>query len=189
MDRKRDFKAEYQRRIMNAAKRGLSRTQGRGHGRRTDTPIRPLSVSDRERFEAALKLYRQNGNQAEAAKSVQLAPERLRRFLNENVQVEGRGRTLKITDNRNREMSVISKGAKRNRILRDFDQASINGEHLNAVRSFLASNDIAFLTPFHGRSVIDARGKLHPFEVDPNMLHRIAHSDEAVFHEIYRLVI
>ena len=79
-----------------------------------------------------MKAFRQTGNRAAAAKSVGVAPERLRRFLRENVQIEGRGRSLRITDNRNREMTVISDGSASVVRLRDFDQASLNGRHLAA---------------------------------------------------------
>ena len=72
LSRSRDYKAEYARRIASAAKRGLSRSQGRGHARVGEATIRPtIDQADRDRFETALKLYRQSGNQATAAKSVQ----------------------------------------------------------------------------------------------------------------------
>lgn len=191
MARQRDFKAEYQRRIANATKRGLSRSQARGHARHGEAPVRARvdkAAPADDRLEAALKRLRQIGNQTRAAKEVGVSPERLRRFLRENVQIEGRGRTLKITDSRHREMLVISSGEVRRRILRDFDQASLNGEYLNAVKAFLTSNDIELLTPFEGRAVIDAKGKSHPLETNPNKLHRLAAAGSEVFEEVYRLV-
>lgn len=189
MARTRDTKAEYQRRMANGAKRGLTPAQARGHAPRADRPSRPLSSHDRDRFEAALKLYRQTRNKVTAARAVHLAPERLNRLLRENVQIEGRGRTLEITDTRHREMTVISAGEKGKRILRDFDQASLNSHHLNAVKSYLTrTNDPAELAPFVGRAVIDAKGVEHPLETDPNVLHEIAHAGDEAFHEIYRLV-
>lgn len=129
--RVRNYQAEYARRIANAEKRGLSRSQARGHARHGEAPVRKLkgnaSLPD-DRLEAALKRLRQTGNQTRAAKEVGVSPERLRRFLRENVQIEGHGRNLKITDRRHREMLVISNGEVRRRILRDFDQASLNGD-------------------------------------------------------------
>lgn len=186
----RDYQSEYRRRIASAAKRGLSRSQGRGHARVGEAGVRPsLRQSDRDRFEAALKLYRQGGNQSAAAKALNLAPERLRRFLRENVQVERSGRTLNIIDSRPREMIVISAGEMAMRVLRDRDQASLNGEYLNAVKCFLNTNDVDVLAPFERRAVIDAKGKSYSFETNPNTLHRLVHAGDEVFHEIYRLVI
>lgn len=192
MARERDYKAEYARRIASAATRGLSRSQGRGHARHHEVPARPrvakAAVPD-DRLELALKTLRQTGNRAAAAKSVGIAPERLRRFLNENVQTEGRGRTLKITDTRIREMPVISGGKVSLMRLTGFDQSSLNGAYLNAVKEFLESNDIDVLAPFAGRSVIDARGVSHPLEIRPNTLRRLAHAGDELFHEIYRLIL
>jgi hypothetical protein len=190
MHKNRDFKKEYQRRIANAAKRGLSRSQARGHARAHEAPARPRRqpIHD-DRLEAALRGLRHSGNQITAAKSVGIAPERFRRFLRENVRIEGRGRSLKIRDDRLRRMSVISGGEIRDLTLRGFDQASLNGEYLNAVRSFLSSNDIELLSPFAGRAVIDAKGQAHPFETDPNTLHRLAAAESELFTDIYRLIL
>lgn len=189
MVRTRDYKTEYARRIANAESRGLSRSQARGHARTGETQIWGQKIRGDVRLEAALKVFRQTGNRTAAAKSVNIAPERLRRFLRENVQIEGRGRALKIIDDRFREMTVISNGKADVLRLRGFDQASLNGQHLAAVGHFLKTNDHEFLLPFEGRAVIDAKGKSHPLETDPNELHRIASLGSDVFHEIYRLVL
>ena len=188
MGRPRDYTQEYARRVASAKARGLSRSQARGHARPGEALIRPSNTRDRDRLETALKLYRQTGNQGSSAKSVAVAPERLRRYLSENVQIEGRGRTLKITDTRRREMTVISRGEKLTLSLPDFEQASLAGRHRAAVKQFLASNDRRFLAEFDGQSVIDAKGKAHFLEADPNALYRLAHAGDDVFHEIYRLV-
>ena len=191
MARERDYKAEYARRIASAAKRGLSRSQGRGHARHHEAPARPRvakAVVADDRLELALKALRQTGNRAAAAKSVGVSPERLRRFLHENVQIEGRGRSLKITDDRHRYFTVLTRGKAPTLRLRDFDQASINGTHLDAVGKFLRTTDTDLLRPFEGRSVIDFRGKEHPLETDPNALLRIAAQGDEIFHEIYKLI-
>lgn len=188
MAQSRDFKAEYARRIARAASRGLSRSQARGHARNGEAPIKAQTSKHDDRLEAALRHFRQTGNRAVAARSVNIAPERLRRFLRENVHIEGRGRSLKITDNRRRDMTVISGGKSQEVRLRDFEQASLNGQHLAAVGEFLRTNERELLTPFEGRSVIDAKSKLHILETDPNALHRMAAQGDEVFHDIYRLV-
>ena len=187
MAKTRNHQAEYERRIANAAKRGLTRSQARGHARAGEVSIRPRATDDR--FEAALKIYRRGVNQAEAAKALNVAPERFRRFLRENVKVEGRGSARKITDTRPYEMTVISDGKISKRLFNDPAQTSLNGLYLNAVKAFSSSSDIDFLADFVGRSVTDAAGKTHPFETRPNVLHRLLHGGEEQFHDIYRLVI
>ena len=188
MAQTRDYKAEYARRIASATSRGLSRSQARGHARTGESQIWGQKLRGDVRLEGALKVLRQTGNRTAAAKAFNIAPERLRRFLRENVEIEGRGRSLKINDDRVREMTVISDGKADLLRLRGFDQASLNGQHLAAVGHFLKSNDREFLLPFEGRAVIDAKGKSHPLETDPNELHRIAAEGDDVFHEIYRLI-
>lgn len=188
MASKRDYHQEYQRRIANADKRGLSRSQARGHAKAGEAGVGKRSAKDSGKFEQALKLYRQTGNRSTAAKALGIAPERFSRFLSDAVRVSGRGKSLKISDNRPREMTVISDGEMRKIKLRDFDQAVLNGEHLSAVKAFVTSNAIALLRPFDGRSVIDSKGEAHPLETDPNTLHRIAASGEPAFPEIYRIV-
>ncbi len=188
MPRKRDHRAEYKRRIANAAKRGLSRSQARGHARAGEAPIRPKMVKSDERLETALKLLRETGNQGRAAKEAGVSAERFRRFVRSNSLAERQGRQWRITDNRRRRMRVISGGEAREIMLRDFEQSSLNGRHLAAVGAFVRSNDPDLLRPFDGQSVIDAKGKAHPLETNPNTLHRLAASGTEVFHEIYRLI-
>ena len=188
MSKIRNYQAEYARRIANAAARGLSRSQARGHARTGEAQIKgPKSKTD-DRLEAALKVLRQTGNRTSAAKAFNIAPERLRRFLREDVQIEGRGRSLRIIDNRPRDWKVISNGQVREIRLRDFNETSLNGQHLAAFGKFVRTNDRELLLPFEGRVVIDAKGKSHPLETDPNELHRIASLGSEVFHEIYKLV-
>lgn len=190
MARQRDFKAEYARRIASAERRGLNRSQARGHAGRVVGAAPPSArPAHDDRLEAALKELRSSGKLAAAAKSQRIAPERLRRFLRENALAERRGREWHITDNRRRQMTVITDGSIEELILPGFEAASLNGRHLAAVRNFISTNDIELLTPFEGLSLTDARGRSHALETDPNTLHRLAASGSELFHEIYRLII
>jgi hypothetical protein len=185
----RNYREEYKRRIARAEQRGLSRSQGRGHAKAGEVPIKSRRPFDKERLENALKAYRQIGRQIDAARSVGISVERLRRYLRETVSVKRRGRTLIIDDNRAREMTIISKGQVYKAILPNFDAASVNGEYLSTVRAFLISNDPLPLGKFEGHSVVDTAGKAHPFEIDPNTLYRLAAAGTELFHNVYRLII
>lgn len=131
---------------------------------------------------------RQSGSQSAAAKAFNISSERLRRFVRENSLAQRRGRNWTFTDDRPREMQVISGGDIYMMKLGGFDQASLNGRHLAAVKSFLSTNDIELLREFDGQAVVDAKGKSYPLETNPNVLHRLAAQGEAVFIEIYRLI-
>jgi hypothetical protein len=188
LSRQRNYRAEYERRIANAAKRGLSRSQARGHARAGEMPVRAKPVQSDDRLEHALKLLRQTGNQSRAAKEAGVSAERFRRFLRSNALAERQGRQWQITDNRSRRMTVITEGDAIALTLRDFEQSSLNGKHQAAVGMFLRTNDADLLSPFKGQSVIDAAGKAHPLETDPNTLFRLAAAGGEVFHAIYQLI-
>jgi hypothetical protein len=189
MAQQRDYKAEYQRRLARAAVRGLSRSQARGHAKAGEAPIRTSkAVKSDDRLEAALKALRRTGKQASAAKEAGVSPERLRRFLRENALAERRGRAWRITDQRLRQMRVLTDGQSKMLTISGFDQASIVGSHLVAVRRFIETNDIAELESFIGRSVRDATGKSHPLETEPNSLYRLAAAGSEGFEQVYRLI-
>ncbi len=191
MARKRDYKAEYQRRIANAAKRGLSRSQARGHARHGETPVRAKAgagLSDHQMV-AAIRALRQTNNQGRAAKEAGVSAERFRRFLREHKIAERKGKSWLISNRLKPRMTVISNGEAREITLRNFDQASLNGKHGAAVGAFLRTNDIDLLSPFEGQSVIDAKGKAHPLETNASALYRLDAAGSEVFHEVYRLIL
>ena len=78
--KKRDYKAEYLRRIGRGLTQGLSRSQARGH----PGPAEPLAakatakVGYNLRLEAGFKALRQGKTLTESAREVRVAPERLR---------------------------------------------------------------------------------------------------------------
>lgn len=189
MAKKRDYKAEYARRIANAKKRGLSRAQARGHARAGERPIRGSTVKRGEAsLEAALKALRRTGTQVAAAKEAGVSVERFRRFLRENELATRNGKTWIISDPATRKMLVISNGEARTRKLAGLEQASLNGKYLAAVKAFINSNDADLLAAFVGKSVRDTSGKLHTFETDPNTLYHLAASGGEIFEDIYRLI-
>ena len=192
MTRRRDYKAEYERRIANAARRGLSRSQARGHAKAGELPLRVKLTTDgtvTPKFQKSIKELRQSGNLTQAAKFAQIAPERLRRFLRENELITRNGKKWTVTDNLKWHVTVISDGDYHEVTLSSFEQASFNGKHQAAVNAFKISNDIELLLPFAGQSVTDANGKAYPLETNPNILHRLLNAGSEIFHEIYRLTL
>lgn len=189
MARARDYKAEYRRRLANAAKRGLSRSQARGHPKPGEKHLGFSKRNDQVRLEEAYGAMRQSGSLSAAARDSKIAPERLRAYIKEKSLAERSGRRWVFTDVRARTMTVWSQGQIVERDLAGFDQASLNGRHLAAIKAFLNSNELFHLSPFEGLSVVDAKGISHPLETNPNKIHRLAASETEVFHEVYRLTI
>lgn len=189
MAKPRNYKAEYAKRIANAEKRGLSRSQARGHARPGEKPIRSSKVNRGDvGLEAALRALRRTGTPSAAAKEGGVSVERFRRFLRENNLAKRTGGTWLIDDKAPREMLVLSNGQARRMLLDGQEQASLNGRYLAAFKSFINSNDSEFLADFVGLSVRDAKGQLHPFETDENGLYRLAAAGSEIFEDIYRLI-
>lgn len=188
----RDFRAEYKRRIANAAKRGLSRSQARGHARAGEKPLRPKKKVSRDipaKVQAAIKSIQRGDSLSAAARESRIAPERLRRFLYDHDLAKRTGRSWKFTDNLHREMNITTNGEDKLVRFSDVEQASLNGRHQAAIKAFVNSNDVEFLAPFLGQSVIDASSTAYALETDPNTLFRLRLTDERPFHEIYRLTL
>lgn len=185
--KQRHYGDEYKRRLERAAARGLSRSQARGHARASETPVRATATVSDGRLEAALKELRRTGKQGRAAKVAGVSAERFRRFLREKSLAKRDGRTWTITDERPREVLIISRGQERRISVRGFEPASRIGHHSNAVRRLLVKNDPSELAPFVGQSIKDLSGRMHPFETDENALYRLAAAGGEGFEQVYRL--
>jgi hypothetical protein len=114
--------------------------------------------------------------------------ERFRHFLKDQGLARYEGRRWVLTDNRPRRMKIITRGRLTNIVVADFDQASSLGQYLNAVKSFLETNDISKLEPFVGWKITNVKGKQHLLETNPNVLYRLAHAGGEGFEQIYRLI-
>jgi hypothetical protein len=188
--RTRDYKAEYARRIARSLARGLSRSQARGHPRPTEPfkqrAVRPIAD---DRLQFALQQLRKERSLAKAAKAAKISPERLRRYAVERHIITKSGRRWRTRPDVPRNVLIFSKGKSLAITVGDFEAASRVGRYMAAVGRFLETNDRAVLNPFNGKSVCDAAGKEHLFEVRPNVLYRLSAAGEHTFEQIYRIVI
>ncbi len=188
MPRARDYKAEYRRRLERGLARGLTRTQARGHAPQGKAPNRAERASPSDaKLESALRELRRGRTLTASARSAHVSPERLRRFLSDARLGRREGRRWIFEDDRPRRISIYTKRKRRDLTVADYRQAALAGRYWDAAHRFVASNDINLLTPFIGQSVIDASGRRHLLETDPNAIHRLAAAGGPAFHEIYRL--
>ena len=187
MARVRDTKAEYARRKARGAERGLSGPQMRGHARHNEAPVKPRLQAAEARLERGLSGLHKTGSLTKAAKSAGISSERLRRFLLQNGYAERAGRTYRVTDPRLPQVLTFADGEAKRIVLRDRDQASINGTFMNAVRKYVRSNRYDLIRPFIGTSIIDAKGNAHLLETDRNTLHELVNVQDN-YVDVYRLV-
>jgi hypothetical protein len=188
--RKRDYRAEYARRIARGLATGLTRSQARGHPGPTQSLASGPSPSIvySPQLEAGFRAIKDGKSLSAAAKEVHVSPERLRRYLRGQGIAERRGRKwVALADTRSRQVLMYSNGRTRT-VTVDLDEARYVGAYMSAVSRFLRTNDRAHLTWFEGLGVTDVRGVFHPFETDPNALYRLAHTGDETFEQVYRIV-
>ena len=185
MAKKRDYKAEYHRRIAKGRTKGLSRSQARGH-RRAEKAKR--AVED-HKLQVGLRILREKGSFAQAAKEAHVSPERLRRYAMENDIVEQRGQRWTIKKALRRRVMIFSDGTERVITVDTHKAASLVGKYMSAAGSFLRTNDKSHLRPFVKKSVTDISRKSYPLETRPNVLYRLSFAGGSNFEQIYRIVV
>ncbi len=189
---KRNFKAEYARRIARAIANGLSRSQGRGHprpGERNASRKKRRRLIGDDRLQRGLRVLRKNKSLSAAARATNVSPEKLRAYAQEKGVIERRGRRWIVRRDLPRRVLIYSNRKPLSIVVGDFASASLAGKYMAAVGRFLRTNDRKFLKPFVRRLIIDAAGNSHSFESDPNALYRLAFSGSETFEQVYRIVI
>ena len=184
----RDYRAEYRRRIAQGLARGLTRAAARGHAKPKAKRRKDGSFPADPNLEAALLELNRGQSLTAAARSFGVTTKRLREYASQRKLVRRQGRRWVPRDKRLRRVPVISRGRVRVITVPGYEPARRVGEHFQAVGTFVQTNDIELLKPFRRGFVRSIDGKEHPFETDPNTLHRIAAMDTPPFHEIYEIV-
>jgi hypothetical protein len=189
---KRDYRAEYQRRIARGAAKGISRSQARGHPKPTEAAVsikHPPKPIESDRLQLAFKVLRQQKSLTAAARAAKVSPERLRHFATKRDIFKKKGRRWSVRDDLPRRMLLYSHGRAIVVIVGDFASASKIGRFMSAVSHFLPTNNPAGLREFDGESITDIAGNTHVFETRPNALYRLASAHDQSFEHIYRIVV
>jgi hypothetical protein len=183
----RDTKREYQARLAYGKASGKSRAQSRGHARAQDLPVGATAepIDANNPLEKALKLMKQGTSQKQAAKTVGISTEKLRRYQKQNTVSVRQGRRWVISDSRPVSMVMATRGKIRTVTL-SRDAGGDIGRHWVAINKFLETNDPTHLKPFNGRGLRDNQGLLHPFETRPKILRKLDSVGELSFVDIYR---
>jgi hypothetical protein len=190
--RKRDFKAEYRRRIERALANGLSRAQARGHRRASEAKIiqtRAQRKLEDAKLQMGLRFLRKEKNFTLAAREAHISPERLRTHALEKGIIEKKGRYWVIRHDLPRRVLIYTAGREKQITVGDFSEASLVGKYMSAIGWFLRTNDISHLRPYIHKAVSDIAGDSYPLETRPNILHRLAGAGVSSFEQIYRIVV
>jgi len=187
---RRDYRAEYARRVARGRARGLSRSQARGHPSPGEALVSARTVPRYDpRLEEGIREMRAGKSLNAAALSIHKAPERLRRYAQQTgVVAKQRGRWIVGRDTRLRVVPLYSEGEELRVRVADYDTAKKAGDYMAAVGQLLRTNDAAHLAPFVGDGVRDITGTWYPFETRPNVLYRLAASPAEPFEQVYRIV-
>ena len=185
VSKRRDHKAEYERRIERGLARGLTRSEARGHPTAAVAKSKASPLKSDARLEIALRAMNTGAPLTWAARAAQVSPERLRRFIKTNNLGTREGRAWVMRDTRARRVPMIAGSTI---TVSGFDEASTVARFDHAVRRALETGDCEPVFAFEGQGVRDLKGKFHPFETDPNALYRYAMRDEPEFYEIYQIV-
>src|SRR5262249_42044369 len=155
----RDYKAEYQKRIARGLAMGQSRSEARGHGKPKASSVKSRiekPTYDR-RLEEGVKAMRKGDSLTKAARSIQVAPERLRAYIKQaDVGEKKSGRWFISKDSRSRVVPIFSAG-KYQEVTVGLEASQKAGAYMSVVNQFLSTNDKSVLDPFRGDSLVDVQ--------------------------------
>jgi hypothetical protein len=177
--RTRNYVAEYQRRLERAKKRGLSKSQARGHPRKRERSIsaKVKSPLKDDRMAQAVAYLHRGSSLSQSAADAGVSAERLRKFLRDShIATRRRGKWKVNIKKINWEVLLYTRGRAELVQLNDPEAVSRAMSFMATVRYFKDSQDKSALEIYRGESVRDMHGKYHPFETNSNSLYRLASS-------------
>ncbi len=175
----------YRRRIERLIAEGFSKNAARGHAKIGEPTKSGLAVKPDARLDEGFARVASGESLTSTAKALRISPERLRRSIAARGDYVRQGNRYTFKPSVENDFPLYSAG-KSIRVRVDDENAMRLGAFMSAVGKFLGSGNIVLLAPYVGESVIDVRGKIHPFETDPDALYELRAKGRPEFHQIYR---
>jgi hypothetical protein len=184
MARPRDYAAEYARRIASGLRRGLSRSQARGHPKRLErlvTEPTPRAAPEHrppadDKVFNALERMAHGQTLEQAARAEHISPERLRRVAHERGYL---GKTYERTtrgpwtvNTGNSRPVLTTDGTYLEAVPFDLRNTSIVSRYWWAVRRLLDEGDPVPLQRLGTVTVRDKAGNIYHLEMNPNAILR-----------------
>lgn len=166
------------------------KAKGNPSKKRGSAPKRqPSSGISDARLEIALRFIRESGDLNLGARSIRVRPERLKRIALKRKLIRKSGGKWIVAGRLPRRMLLYSNGSELIVTTRSLKSASLIGSYMTAVRNFLRTNDPSGLAEFGDAGIKDTAGKIHPFEINPNILYQLGSAGGETFEDIYQIVI
>lgn len=175
----------YRRRIERSLAKGLSRSAARGHAKLGEPTASGQLAKPDTRLAEGFALIASGQSVSATAKELGVSRERLRRSVAERGEYVRQGRRHVFVPREWNDLPLYSRGNSV-RVFIDDNEAARLGKFMSAVGKFWRTNQAIHLAPFVGEGVTDVRGKLHPFETDPEALYELRAKGRPEFHQIYR---
>lgn len=196
MARQRNYKAEYARRIASAERRGLTRSQARGHpaagtAYASMVHAKPARAKPDPVLEEAVAAMRAGESLGAVARRMRIGRERLSAYAKRQAGATRSGKLWTFNDTRVRRVPVIAGDSLTFDVIKvpGFDPAHLAGEHYEQAQKALEEPTLfpAFIERWRGVRITDVKGRTYAFATDPNQLARAIHAEEIDWARIYKL--
>lgn len=170
-------------------RRKAAKHRGRSKRGKAAKSFRRKRGISNERLETALRLIGEGQDLANAAKAIHASSDRFKRIaLRKKLIRKSDGKWI-VAGRLHRRMLLFSDGQALIVTTRSIKSASLIGRYMSAVRHFLKTGKASDLAEFAKSNIKDTEGKIHRFEINPNVLYRLASAGGEQFEDIYRIIV
>jgi hypothetical protein len=148
--------------------------------------LTPQEKTKRNLSLEVLRRIRHGDSLADSCKETGISEKEAVKYLRSCIYKKKARWLPKKYDSIERALQIYENGEIRTIVIKGSKNSAVVGEYYNAVKNYLVSGDSGYLKPFKKKIIIDAYGKKHKLETDPDKIRDIEESkEEAEFFEVY----